>query len=191
MRNESCIIALIMACVIGGCSKTSTSPEDTTTPATLTVTPTDGQSGVWLNAAIAITFAKPMDRAIVERNVHLISQRSMADSLCPDSTMMPHGGMMNVMADSSMMRHMAQVHEVRGRFSWIGDNTVCYFRPDSNMSSRTQYMIHMGREMVQMMEQRMGSMGMMGGHGTGVMSSDMMYHFTTLDTTGGGHAGHH
>lgn len=191
MFCKSIIIMFIVASFAAGCSKNSTSPEVTTAPLTLAVTPTDGQSGVWLNAAIALTFAKPMDRAIVERNVHLISQQAMADSLCPDSTMMPHGGMMNVMGDSSMMRHMTQVHEVRGRFSWIGDNTVCYFRPDSNMAPRTQYMIHMGREMIQMMEQRMGNMGMMGGHGTGAMSNDMMYHFTTLDTTGGGHAGHH
>jgi hypothetical protein len=55
------------------------------------------------------------------------------------------------------------------------------------------YMIHMGAEMVQMMQSRMGEMGMMQGHGTGTMSGDMMYHFTTMDTTrtGGGHDGHH
>ncbi len=185
------VIVFIIAMVIGGCSKNSTSPEETIPPANLTVSPSDGQSAIRLDAAIALTFAKSVDRAIVERNLHLISQRAMADSLCPDSTMMSHGGMMNIMADSSMMRHMSQVHSVRGRFSWSGDSTMCYFRSDSMMTPRMQYMIHMGGEMTQMMERRMGSMGMMGSHGTGMMTKDMMYHFVTMDTTGGGHGGHH
>jgi hypothetical protein len=62
------------------------------------------------------------------------------------------------------------------------------------LSPKTQYMMHFGQEMVQMMEMRIGSMGSMSGHGSGMMSSEMMFHFTTLDTastSGSGHAGHH
>ncbi len=185
------VIALALAIAIGGCSKNSTTGEDTTMPpANLIVSPSDGQSAVRLDAAIALTFAKPVDRAVVESNLHLISQAAMADSLCPDSTMMPHRGMTNIMGDSSMMRHMGQVHAARGSFLWSGDSTRCYFKPDSMMTPRMQYMIHMGKEMMQMMERRLGNMGMMGGHGTGMMSNDMMYHFATMDTTGSGH-GHH
>ena len=54
-------------------------------------------------------------------------------------------------------------------------------------------MLRMNREMTKMIEQRMGSMGMMGGHGTGMISGEMMFHFFTMDTTslGSGHNGHH
>jgi hypothetical protein len=186
------VVAFTIAIVIGGCSKNSTSPIDTTPlpQATLSVSPSDGQTAVRLDAAIALTFAKPVDRAIVERNLHLISQRAMPDSVCPDSTMMTHGGMTGVMGDSTIMRHLGQVHAMRGRYTWNGDSTMCIFRPDSMMTPRTQYMIHLGREIMQMLERRVGDMTMMGGHGRGLMSNDMMYHFVTMDTTGGGH-GHH
>ncbi|MBI5463772.1 MAG: hypothetical protein HY966_02310 [Ignavibacteriales bacterium] len=46
-------------------------------------------------------------------------------------------------------------------------------------------MIHLGRDTVEMVEQRVGSIKM--------MSGEMMFHFSTMDTTstGGGHNGHH
>lgn len=186
-------VALIVLGVTG-CSKDSSSPNGTTptSPANLTVNPADGQANVRLDAAVTLTFSRSVDRAVVERSVHLISERMMADSLCPDSSMMPHGGMSGVMMDSSMMRHMGQVHATRGRFTWNGDTTECYFRPDSMMTPRTQYMIHMGSAMMQMMRGRMSEMGTMSGHGSGMMQDDMMFHFVTMDTsgTGGGHHGH-
>jgi hypothetical protein len=98
------------------------------------------------------------------------------------------------MSDTGKMHHLDDVHATRGMFFWNSDSTVCTFRPDSMLSPTTQYMVHFGQEMVQMMEMRMGSMGSMSGHGSGMMSSDMMFHFTTLDsagTGGSGHAGHH
>jgi hypothetical protein len=146
-----------------------------------------------LDAPVVLTFARPVDRDVVQRNVHLINERAMADSLCPDSAMMPHETMMSVMADSTIMHHMDVVHSTPGRFSWNADSTECYFRPDSLMMPRTQYMIHMGTEMMQMMERRMGNMGMMDGHGSGMMRNEMVLHFVTMDTTraGGGHGGHH
>ncbi len=191
---KSIIFAVIAlgAIALVGCSKKSSSMVDPTVPTSLSVNPTDGQAAVRLDAGVALTFAKPVDRVTVERNFHLMSQRSMPDSVCPDRTMMPHGGMTGVMNDSLMMRHMGQVHSMGGRFTWNGDSTMCTFRPDSMMTPRTQYMIHMGREMMQMMQRRMGDMGMMGNHGNGMMQDDMMLHFTTMDTTGTGSGhGHH
>jgi hypothetical protein len=41
-----------------------------------------------------------------------------------------------------------------------------------------------------MMESRMGSMGGMAGHGVRTMSGDMVFHFTTLDSSGDGRDGH-
>jgi len=194
MNLKPLAATVLIAIGVVGCSKDSSSPSGTTTPpqANLTVSPSDGQGNVRLDAAVTFTFARSVDRVVVERNVHVISERAMADSLCPDSSMMSHGGMSNVMMDSSMMRHMSQIHATRGRFTWNGDSTECYFRPDSMMIPRTQYMIHMGPEMMQMMRNRMGDMGMMAGHGFGMMQDDMMLHFATMDTsgTGGGH-GHH
>lgn len=188
-------LAVVVTLTIGvvGCSKDSSSPSGTTPtpPANLTVNPADGQANVRLDAAVTFTFARSVDRSVVERSTHLISERMMADSLCHDSSMMPHGGMSNIMMDSSMMRHMGQIHATRGMFTWNGDSTECYFRPDSMMTPQTQYMIHMGPEMMRMVRNRMGEMGMMGGHGIGMMQDDMMFHFTTLDTTDGGHGGHH
>lgn len=192
--------AIVLAAIaLVGCSKKSSSPVDTA-PTSLTVNPSDGQAGIRLDAGVTLTFAKPVDRVTVESNFHLISQRAMPDSLCPDSTMMPHGGMTEIMNDSAMIRHMGQVHSTRGRFTWNGDNTMLTFRPDSMMTPRTQYMIHVGSAIMQMMQRRMGDIGEMGNHGlpagrqgSGVMQDHMMLHFTTLDTTGtgSGHEGHH
>jgi hypothetical protein len=87
-----------------------------------------------------------------------------------------------------MMRHLDTWHATPGRFSWNAPGTVCTFRPDAMMSPTTRYMIHMGRDMMDMLGNPMG--GGMGGHGTGMMAGHMMLHFTTMDTTGG-HSGHH
>jgi hypothetical protein len=192
MYLKSLAVAATLTIGVLGCSKESSSPSGTTPQANLTVNPADGQANVRLDAGLTLTFARSVDRAAVERTVHLISERAMADSLCPDSSMMPHGGMNNVMMDSSMMQHIDQVHATRGRFTWNVNSTECLFRPDSMMTPGTQYMIHMGAEMMQMMRTRMGEMGTMGGHGSGVMRNDLLVHFSTMDTsgTGGGH-GHH
>ncbi|MBI4535645.1 MAG: hypothetical protein HY708_05155 [Ignavibacteriae bacterium] len=194
MYLKSLVVVAVVAGTVAGCSKDSSSPMGMTSPppANLAVDPADGQTNVRLDASVTFTFARSVDRVVVERNVHLISERSVADSLCPDTTMMGHGGMGNIMIDSSTMRHMGQTHATRGRFMWNSDSTQCYFRPDSMMTPLTVYMIHMDPEMMQMMRSRMGDMGMMGGHGFGMMQDDMMFHFATMDTsgTGGGH-GHH
>jgi len=180
--------------VLVGCSDKSAS---TTGPsiyqAQFEISPADGATAVRLDASVGLWFRSPMDRAVVERALRLISEKDMADSNCALSTTMAHGTMSDSMADSSMMLHMDQYHATAGTFIWNDDSTLCTFRPDSMMASKIQYMIHLGRELTQVLQSRMGSMAMMGGHGIGAMADDMMFHFSTLDTTqqGGGHFGHH
>lgn len=195
MQLKHFVVVVASMSLLVGCSKKSSSPTDTASQfsPSLAVVPADGQTNVRLDATVIFSFARPVDRAVVERNIHLISERLVADSLCPYASILSHGGMSYVMMDSALMRHAGLVHGTRGRFVWNEDATLCTFLPDSMMSPRTQYMIHMGNEMMQMMQRRMGEMGMMGNHGSGMMQDDMMLHFTTMDTTGtgSGHGGHH
>lgn len=188
-------VAMLVVVFVAGCANEAaapTSPENNLEDF-LAFKPAAGESSVRLDAPVILTFAKPVDRAAVERGFRLISERIMADSLCPVSKSMDHGDMVNSMADSAKMRHLDQYHVTSGTFTWNSESTRCTFQPDSLMTPRTSYMLRMNREMTQMIEQRMGSMGMMGGHGTGMMSGEMMSHFFTIDTTGlgSGHGGHH
>ena len=186
--------ALIIIAVIGGCTKDNqTSMMTGSTTPQVTVTPSEGATNVRLDASLTFTFAKPVDQTITERNLHLFSQKDMQDSACPMGMGTGQGMMDSAMMDSAMMSHLVAQHNTHGRFQWNSNGTTCFFLPDSMMMPNMPYMIHMGREMMQMMQTRTGEMGMMGGHGTGMMSGDMMYHFTTMDTTraGGGHDGHH
>lgn len=158
-----------------------------------TITPPDGADGVRLDDGITLTFAKSVDKSVTERNFRLISEEDMSDSTCPVNMTMGHGDMNMAMGDSSMMAHLDESHGTGGRYFWNGDSTECTFRPDSMMRPGMRYMVHMGEGMVRMMEERMGSMEMMAGHGVGMMSGHMMNHFTTMDTsgTGSGHDSHH
>lgn len=188
-------VAIVIAFLVSACSKETigpTSPQDAM-DSFLALYPSDGETSVRLDAPVILTFTKPVDRATVERGFHLVSEKAMADSICPVSQTMGHGNMTDSMVDTSKMHHLNQYHSSRGRFIWNVEGTRCTFEPDSMMTPRTLYMVHMDREMTQMMEQRLGSMGMMGGHGTGFMSGEMMFHYFTMDTTGSGsgHSGHH
>ena len=193
MNLKLFFITTLIGLLVVGCSKDSSSPTGEIPSTNFSVIPSDGASGVSLDAGIQLNFANPVDRSVIERNVHIIGEFAMADSLCPVSDSMSHGMMEMAMMDSMKMNHLMDQHRTRGRFEWNDAGTQCTFRPDSMMMSNMRYMVHMGREMMQMMEDRMGNMGMMGGHGSGMMSNDMMYHFRTMDTTniGGGHEGHH
>ena len=187
MRYPMTAIALLAGIFLAGCSQNSQSPMTATRQAII-VSPADGATGVRLDAEVTLTFASPMNRDVVERDVHLISEGAKTDSNCPDSTVMNHGSMEDWMADTTMMNHADLYHSVPGRFSWNETGTTCVFQPDSMMTAVTLYMIHMGREMMDMIEARDGS-GMVS-HGMGTMSGDMLLHFTTMDTADG-HAGHH
>jgi hypothetical protein len=186
-------VATALVPAIDGCSKDSSSPVQSVDATPLSTTPGDGANGVRLDAQIALSFSKSVERTTVERNFHLISERDMADSLCPVSKTMGHGNMTMTTLDSGKMHHLDQIHSTRGKFSWNSDSTRCTFAADSMMKPRTQYMMHLGREMVEMIERRVGTMKMTGGRGSGMMSDEMMFHFSTIDTTGTGrgHSGHH
>lgn len=189
MRYAIVITALLAGSLLAGCSKDSPMSPGLPGKAPLSVSPADGGIGVRLDAAVTLTFAAPVDRNLVERELHLISERAMARSGCPDSATMTHPDMAHCMADSAMMRHLDAYHAIPGRFGWNAAGTVCTFRPDSMMTPLARHMIHMGRGMMDMVESRMGG-GRMGNHGSGMMSGHMMLHFTTMDTSGG-HDGHH
>ncbi len=201
MKLKKIIIStsvLLTTLIFIGCSKNSNdvmSPDQT---GSFTTSPTDLAQSVRLDEKIVLSFAKPVDAKIVENNFHLISQRDMADSTCPTSKSMNHGDMNMTMGDTAKMNHMDAKHSMSGKFSWNSTFTKCTFTPDSMMVPKMQYMMHVGKDMVSMMNQKMGDMGNMGGmmgsnSGT-QMSGHMLMHFTTMDTattTGGGHLGHH
>ncbi|MBI5215919.1 MAG: Ig-like domain-containing protein [Ignavibacteriae bacterium] len=194
MKLNFLILALIVVMILVGCSNDDSMTTMNNQPiSSLTIAPTDGATNVRLDESITFTFIKPVDKKTTERNIHLVSQFAMADSLCPVNNMMAHGDMNMAMMDSMKMNHLMNQHNSLGRFTWNGDSTQCTFTPDSMMMPNMQYMIHMGQEMMQMMQSRMGNMGMMNNHGTGMTSNDMMYHFRTMDTTqaDGGHDSHH
>ncbi len=189
MRYSTVVVTMFAGALLVGCSNDSMmSPRR---PMTLgfAMSPADGATGVRLDAAVTLTFTARVDQAVVARNLHLISERAIADSMCPDSATMSHPDMTHCMADSAMMRHLDEAHATPGSFSWNTDGTVCTFRPDAMLSPMTRHMIHMGREMMDMLGNPAEG-GMMGGHGAGMMSGHMMLHFTTMDTTSG-HDGHH
>ena len=188
MHRAIPVAALLAGVLLTGCSKDSPSPT-TATPENLTVSPADGATGVRLDAAVTITAASPVDRDVVERDLHLISEHALTDSTCPGFTTMHHGSMSDWMADSTLMHHLDQYHSMHGRFSWNASGTACAFQPDSMMTPVSRHMIHLGHEMMDMVEHRTGGGGMMPGHGTGMMSGDVMLHFATMDTADG-HAAH-
>lgn len=199
------LLALLSAAVLSaGCSKDKTEVTAPMAPA-LSVSPADQTLSVPLDGKIVLTFAKPVDPKTVESGFHLISQSDMADSLCPVAQNMDHGDMNMAMMDTLKMSHLDQIHSVKGTFSWNSDFTQCTFTPDSMMNPNTTYMMHIGKNMMDMMNGMMGNMdgmsgaGMMGGMSGGSSSplpGHMLMHFTTAEVsnttgTGSGHLGHH
>lgn len=166
---------------LNSCSKDAKSPTETEQQLSLNVSPSDGNTGVQLNAPVKLTFAKPVVKDIVENGFHLISARDMADSMSMGHPMMNHSDMMTAMSDSAIMHHLDRYHSTQGGFTWNSDSTLCTFFADSMLARRTQYMIHLGDGMVRMMKEHMGNMGAMNGMGTGQLSDNIMLHFTTVD----------
>lgn len=188
-------LAVLAAVLIGGCSKETSAPTGAEMPLAdaLVVIPANGESSARLDATITLLFAKPVEQSVVERGFHLVSEKSIADSLCADSMATGHEGMMNTMDDSTMMQHLGRHHSTPGTFTWNADSTRCTFKPDSLLTSRTSYMIHIDHEATQMMERRLGDMSTMRSHGSGMMGNEMMFYFFTLDTANvsDGHSEHH
>ena len=174
-------LAILLASPLAGCS----SDHATTAPSrsTLSVVPADGAVGVRLDAPVAIEFPTPVDRAVVERSFHLMSEASMNDTLCSADPSMV-GDMTEMMGDEGMMGHMLESHSVAGQFEWNGA-TSCVFRPGEPMTAQTRYMIYLGSEVMQMMDDGMS----MTGNGGTMMDGAMAHHFTTLDPAS--HESHH
>jgi hypothetical protein len=192
--NKNIIIAITVAIfAITGCSKDSTSLLGPNQTSSYSISPKEGETDVRLDAGITLNFAKPVVRSIVENNLYLMSARGMDDSLHPVGDSMGYGMMNEAMMDSMKMIHMVNQHRASGKYLWNRDSTQCTFTPDSMMISGMQYMIRMGLDMVKMMENRIGNMGMTGEQGNGMMNKEMYSHFTTMDTSkvGSGHNGHH
>ena len=181
--NTRIVALLVLAVATTGCSRQASSPTQPLTKV-LTSVPADGGTGVRLDAAVTLDFGAAVDRAAVERGVHLLAERDMFTS-CPDASMGSHGTMESVMDDENMLRHMDELHATGGRYSWNAAGTVCTFQPDSLMGPQTRYMVHMRGAMLEMMRQT--GVGMMGGRMN--TSGDMMLHFQTM--TADDHGGHH
>ena len=165
MRHSVVIAGLLAGALLAGCSHESMLTLSTVRPTLIGVSPADGATGVRLDEALTLTFSAPVDRDVVQREFHLISEPAIADSACPDSATMSHPDMTHCMADSAMMRHLDERHATSGSFSWNAAGTACTFRPDAWMTPATRNMIHIGRGVTDMMG---GSMdGTMGGHGSG------------------------
>lgn len=197
MQARTVLLTLLTLFVFVGCSSNEKDTPATPLASQMEVSPSDGAVDVRLDAPIALRFATGIDRAVVEQELHLISEFDMMSGICPDSLMGTHGSMMDAMADSMMMRHLDDFHATGIEFHWNAAGTECTVQADSMLEPGTRYMIHLGSGISRMMESRMGDMGGMGhmggmdGHGAGSMGDDMIFHFTTMDTSGGGHLGHH
>lgn len=201
MKIINLFIAVLVTVIITGCSKNDMNPTESAQEVLIT-DPGDNSAAVRLDKQIQLSFAKPVDRAVVEKNFHLINEKMMMDSACIYGKNMMHGSMSMVMMDSSKMNHFINDHYTPGSFEWNAELTQCTFTPDSLLEPNTEYMMHFGDDMIQMMDERMGDMmdggmmgggqGNMGGMGSGQMMGHMIWHFTTMDTTtGSGHSGHH
>jgi hypothetical protein len=159
----------------------SSNPHDvlSNTSTNFTITPTDNQAGVSLDQKIEIQFAEPVDPDLVENNIHLISEFAITDSICRFDSRIIHSNMGISMMDSMKLSHLDQYHSTNGRFTWSDGNKLCTFTPDSLLKPNTNYMIHVGRGMMQ--SGNMGGMGDMGGHGGSVPQGHMMLHFRTKE----------
>jgi hypothetical protein len=185
-------VVIVISLVVAGCSADNgASMMTNTNTSKFTVTPPDGATGVRLDAGITMSFEKPVDRDVVEWSLHLFSQQDMMDSTCPMSAMAASGMMDSAMVDSMSMNHLISSHGTPVHLEWNSVSTVCIVRPDSMMMGDMRYMIHLGPDMMQMLEARMGDMGMMAGHGEGMMARNMMIHFQTMSASSGVHDDHH
>lgn len=189
---DKILIPIAAIFLLFGCNNEDMAGINTSPSASLTISPIDNQTGVNTTANIVVTFGQKIDPAAVQNNFHLISEESLTDSKMPGNTMMGHMSMMSAMGNRSAMKYLDSVHSLHGSFTWNDDSTICTFDPDLFFHSTTRYMIHFDQPMVDMIEQRIGSMGMMGYNGSSTKTG-MTFHFTT--ETGampnGSHEMHH
>jgi hypothetical protein len=185
------LVFVIISLSVIGCASDDMTTAMNPVVDNITISPSDNQTSVSTSSPITLTFAKAIDKSVVEKNFRLMNERSYLDSLCPVSSTMNHGQMSMSMMDSMKMNHLDSIHALSGKFYWSADGKSCTFKPDSTLYPGMQHMIHLRDGMVRMMESSMGSMGMMGRNGLGT-GMGMTFHFTTVSTTlGDGHDSHH
>ena len=178
------LAALVL--VAATCSKDSSSP---LSPAAteLRITPADGATAVRLDAPVVLEFGLAADRPTVESGLYLMSEADMTTGPCPDTTMGPHGTMLAMMGDTTMLHHMEQFHATHGHFTWNTAGTVCTFQPDSLMRPQMRYLVIMSGTMGRMMQSMGGRMsgGSMNGWGDWMVHFQTMAPTNTRDTTDG------
>ena len=167
--RSAALLFLGMA-LLTGCTDTRPAP---TAPVAqeLRLTPGIEATGVKLNASVTLTLATAVDRATVERGMHLIAEPTMYE-YCPDPSMGYPGSMQEVMMDPAMMKHMDERHSTAGHFAWNSAGTICTFHPDSLLLPQTRYMVHLSPSVVHM--------GAMMGNCYTNSGGDIMTHFHTV-----------
>lgn len=168
--------------------------KDDNSPPVLTISPENGETNVTLNKNITLEFPSQVTRSTVQANFHMMNNQKMTmirDSMLNNMSMM---GMMMNHNDSitiyNGMMSMMNRYRMGGTFIWNADSTQCIFDPDSMMTPNSEYAMHMGREMMQMMNMTQGdgmmtdgNHGMMGNAG-GMMQGDMVMSFSTGSSMG-------
>lgn len=169
----SLAIILISTAFFAGCSNmTDNNSVNTDAGNFLTISPADNSQNIGINDAVTIQFAAQVDKRTVETNFVLISQKDIADSLCPMGKMMGHSDMMKDMMDTTMMNHLKMMHCTKGTFNWNSDSTKCTFKSDSSLKANCDYMMYIDSDMMNHMKNMMSKNGMMSG-GMGMMNGGM------------------
>ncbi len=170
-----------LASVAAGCSFDWSGPvqDSDGPPISFRMIPADNATEVPVDASIILSFSRPVNRDVIELNVHLISELETSDSLCPLASSMTHGSMDTMMANPTTMEHLFERHRTPGVFNWNWLSTDCTFTPHEKLRPRSRYMVHFGGEMTQMMQGGGNHMVQTEGHGTEMMSSGRTFHFWT------------
>ncbi len=183
----SLAVMLITSAFYVGCSNNSSNP---TVGDFFTISPADNSNNIGVNDVVTLQFAAPVDAKTIESNFVLISQKDIADSLCPISKNMGHSDMIKDMMDTTMMNHLKNTHWTKGTFKWNPDKTRCEFKADSSLKADTEYMMYIDSDMMNHMENMMnnsmsnggmnmsGNMNMMNGKKT----SELIYKVTRFRT---------
>lgn len=183
----SLAVLLISFTIFAGCSNNSTNPA---VGDYLTITPTDNSQNIGVNDAVTLQFASSVNAKTIEANFVLISQKDIADSLCPVSKTMGHSDMNKDMMDTTMMNHLKITHHTKGTFKWNADFTKCEFKSDSALKPNCDYMMYIDSDMMNhmknMMNNSMSNGGMnMGGNMNmmnGKKASDLIFKVTRFRT---------
>jgi len=110
-------------------------------PRILSVTPSDGATGVDLNPSIRLSFSVPMDTASVRRAMHLSFGTAMDEWMDTLSHHTRIGGMIGADMDD-MMTWMESVHSAAS-LRWNSALDGCELIPDAQLARGNEYMLVM------------------------------------------------